>query len=350
MSLEDGFAALRLEKPARVPRTEYTAHWELIKTVTGIDVSEKSPDETRLRAQRAFMEAWNYDLSWMTLIVGDVFGDVRTNMGHAEYAANGSDYDARVSCPFRSPEEVLAFDPYEAFGVLDKSKLVRDFEEHYRSQCLDYPNCVHMTGTYITLVSGLIELFGWEMLLMAAAVDIDGFGEVANRYAKWMQQYYDALAEADIPVVMSHDDITWTSGAFIKPEWYAKYVFPNYKKLYAPVIESGKILLYTSDGNYTQFIDELAGCGVSGFVLEPVTDMAYIAQRYGKTHAFIGNADTRVLLMGSKEDIRAEVERCMSIGKECPGFFMAVGNHIPPNTPIENALYYNEIYEKLSLR
>ena len=32
------------------------------------------------------------------------------------------------------------------------------------------------------------------------------------------------------------------------------------------------------------------------------------------------------------------------------GFFMAVGNHIPANTPVENALYYNEVYEELSRR
>ena len=40
----------------------------------------------------------------------------------------------------------------------------------------------------------------------------------------------------------------------------------------------------------------------------------------------------------------------MSIGRACPGFFMAVGNHMPPNTPVENALYYNEVYEELSKR
>jgi uroporphyrinogen-III decarboxylase len=78
--------------------------------------------------------------------------------------------------------------------------------------------------------------------------------------------------------------------------------------------------------------------------------MAYIAERYGKTHVFVGNADTRILLYGTKKQIRAEVERCMAIGKRCPGFFMAVGNHIPPNTPVENALYYNEVYEELSRR
>ena len=40
----------------------------------------------------------------------------------------------------------------------------------------------------------------------------------------------------------------------------------------------------------------------------------------------------------------------MAIGKSCPGFIMAVGNHIPSNTPVENALYYNEVYEELAQR
>ena len=88
----------------------------------------------------------------------------------------------------------------------------------------------------------------------------------------------------------------------------------------------------------------------SGFVLEPTTDMAYIAERYGHSHFFIGNADTRILLSGSKAAIRAEVERCMAIGKDKPGFFLAVGNHIPANTPVEACLYYNEVYEELSVR
>lgn len=207
-----------------------------------------------------------------------------------------------------------------------------------------------MTGIYTTCVSGLIAIFGWDMLLLAAGTDPEGFGEVTNRYASWIQQYFDALAEADIPVVMVHDDIVWTSGAFIHPDWYRKYVFPNLKKYLQPLRDSGKKIMFTSDGAYTQFIDDLAECGVNGFVLEPTTDMKYIAEHYGDSHVIIGNADTRILLNGTRAEIRAEVERCMDIGRDCPGFFMAVGNHIPANTPVENALYYNEVYEKLSRR
>ena len=84
--------------------------------------------------------------------------------------------------------------------------------------------------------------------------------------------------------------------------------------------------------------------------MEPTTDMAYIAKKYGQTHAFVGNADCRILTFGTKEDIRREVERCFNIGRDCPGFFLAVGNHLPSSVPVENALYYNECYEEMAYR
>lgn len=352
MSYQDGLAAINLEMPSRVPRTEFSAemHWPLVQAVTGIPVGNESPAETRAKAVQEFRKHWNYDFVWSTLTGSAIFGDMCTKMGHAEYAVNGADYNNNISCPFAEPEDVLRFDPWETFGRKDISELTRQYEQHYMDNCRAMPDAVNMTGIYVTCVSGLIDLFGWEMLLTAAGTDSHAFGDVTNRYASWIQQYYDALANANVPVVMVHDDIVWTSGAFLHPDWYRQYVFPNYKKYFAPLIESGKKIMYTSDGTYTEFIDDIAQCGVNGFVMEPTTDMKYIAEKYGKTHSFIGNADTRILLSGTKDAIRQEVQRCMDIGKKCPGFFMAVGNHIPPNTPIANALYYNEVYEELSKR
>lgn len=352
MSYADGISAINLEMPGRVPRTEYSAdtHWDLIKVVTGIDVNPFSGDEVKLKAKLEFRKAWNYDFIWSTLINSSIFGDLRTKMGHAEYASGGVDFSSDISCAFEEPEDVLKFDPWEVYGIRDKNKLKNDFEEHYSNNCKDNPGAVNMSGIYVTCMSGLIGLFGWEMLLVAAGTDPKSFGEVTDRYASWIKQYFDALAESNVPVVMVHDDIVWTEGAFLHPDWYRKYIFPNYKKCFLPLTESGKKIMYTSDGNYTEFIDDVAACGINGFIMESTTDMKYIAQKYGKTHVFIGNADTRILLGGTKDQIRAEVQRCMDIGKKYPGFFMAVGNHIPPNTPVENALYYNEVYKELGKR
>jgi len=75
-----------------------------------------------------------------------------------------------------------------------------------------------------------------------------------------------------------------------------------------------------------------------------------VAARYGNTHVIIGNADCRILTYGSRGDIYAEVKRCADIGRSLPGYFFAVGNHIPYNVPVENAMYYFDLIEELGRR
>jgi len=368
MSAEDGMAALRLEMPPRVPRTEYSVeiHHDLIQAVTGMDPRTweegKGPsnweqlDEfvfARPNGQNPWHElyrVWDYAFQWNTCIATQHYGKYTTNMGHAVYTEDGSDFTPVGTCPFATPEEALAFDPVDAFGALDHAELVAYFNTDYTNALRRCPIGVDMTGIYTTMLSAFIAIYGWDMLLLAAGPDSRKLGHIANRYAQWNQQLFNALADCDAPVVMIHDDMVWTEGPFFHPDWYREFVFPNFKKYFAPLREAGKIICFTSDGNYTEFLDDLIETGVNCFIFEPLTDMAGFAEKYGQTHAFIGNADTRILLKNDKKAIRAEVERCMDIGKGCPGFFMAVGNHIPPNTPVDAAIYYNDVYMELRER
>lgn len=352
MSFSDGWAALHLEMPSRIPRIEFDAesHWKLVNTVLGSRLTEHSPEVEKEQARQAFAKAWNYDLRLVPLIGDTELDALRTRMGHAEYAAGGGDFDAQVTQPFTEPEDVFNFDPWEIYGAKEKAELVRRFNAHYRQEQTDYPDLVASTGTYVTLFSGLISIFGWDMMLLAGGLDPVRFGEVANRYASWMQQFYDAIAECDATLIYAHDDIVWTTGAVFHPEWYRKYIFPHYKKFFDKLHEGGKKAMFISDGNYTEFIDDIAKTGADGFFFEPLTDLKYIVEHYGKTHFMVGNVDTRALLFGSREEIRQQVERCVSLGKDCPGYFISVSNMIPANTPVESALYYNEVYEELSRR
>lgn len=352
MSLIDGKKAMNLDMPARIPRTEYSLeyHYALQKRVTGIDVDETSSDEVKRKASEDLKRIWNFDFFWSVDVFTNFFGDFYTKMGHAAYAANGSDYDNVISCPFENVEQALNFEPQKQYGTTPKEELVRFFNEKYEQKCKNSPGGVNTIGTYTTFISGAIDMFGWDMFLMALGTDSEECGKMMTRYSDYMMQYYEALAETDSPYILIHDDIVWTSGAFVSPKWYREYVFPAYKRYLKPLENTGKKILYCSDGNFTEFIDDIADCGFHGFIFEPDTSLEYIAKNYGNTHVIIGNADTRILLSGTKQQISDEVKRCMEIGKSCPGFFMAVGNHIPANTPVENALYYNECYEKMSIR
>jgi len=347
----DGWAALNMEMPARVPRTEYVDHPELVSAVTGIRLTPNSPAVVNDAAQKAFLKAWSFSFVWSILVNDQYMKKGRTtHMGHATYVAGGGDFDTGIRCPFTDPEEVLAFDPFAEYGPIDKKAQIAAFEKDYGLRREFYSDAVNMSGVYTTLVSGLLAIFGWDMLLLAMGTDPHRFGELTRRYEKWVMPHFEALAESSVPAVMCHDDITWTAGAVFSPAWYREYVFPAYKRCWRPILDAGKRLVFTSDGNYTEFFDDLVACGAHTFVMEPCCDMEGFAKKYGRTHGFIGNADCRILLSGTRGQIRAEVERCMRIGKECPGFFMAVGNHIPANTPLENCLYYNEVYEELAKR
>ena len=352
MSKEAGLAAFALEAPSKIPRTEYSAaaHWALIEAVTGLFVDQNSPPEERQAASSAFVKAWDYGFVHNTPLDEFIFGNKRTSMGHAEYAQGGGDYNDRRFSLFEEPSQVFAWDFNGEFGPRGAEAERLWFNRNYAVQTERYPDAVNTTGVYVTCVSGLIELCGWDMLLLAAGEDPNAFGEFAGRYARWLRPSFEGLAACDAPLVSVHDDIVWTTGPFIHPDWYRRFVFPMYEELFTPLREAGKKILFICDGCYDAFADDVAACGVNGFVMEPLTDLAAMAERYGKTHVLVGNADTRILLRGQRQDIHDEVKRCMDIGRGCPGFIMAVGNHIPPNTPVENALYYNDCYETLCRR
>ena len=350
MSLADGLAAVHLQAPERVPRFEPSAaeyHWDLVARVTGLPVTQDSAEEEKLRARQAFLSAWDYGINPASLIGGRELSALSTSMGHAEYAKHGSDFDDRRQCPFKDPEEVFALDPWEVYGKKDHAELVHRFNEDYRRRRRLYPDTVNTTGVYVTLMSGMILILGWDMLLTAAGTDPERFGQVVNRYASWIQQYYDALADSEAEVIYSHDDLVWTAGPFIHPDWYRAYIFPNLKRLWAPLREAGKKILFVCDGDYTMFAEDVAACGAHGFWFEIFTDLDHMTERYGQSHFIIGNADCRILTFGDKRQIRAEVERCMAAGKRCPGYFMCVSGHIPPAVPVENAIYYNKVYMQL---
>jgi len=57
-----------------------------------------------------------------------------------------------------------------------------------------------------------------------------------------------------------------------------------------------------------------------------------------------------ILTYGSADEIHAEMKRFADVGWNLPGFFFAVGNHIPCNVPIENAMFYFELIEEMGKR
>jgi len=307
-----------------------------VRAVTGLD------PRTDPKAWRAFYDAWDCDFIWSVNDGPDPWDkDGRiTDMGHAEFLENGTDLREPVTCPFTDVEQVLNFNAAEEYGLTDMDELVAHYEQVYQVARKEYPNQVYTGGYYKTIVSGAIQAFGWDMLLEAAA-DRDRFVNVVNGFFELTMHHVKAQAKTSIEVFLQHDDMVWTQGAFIHPDFYRNVIFPCYAKFWKVLHEAGKIVLFCSDGNFTEFVDDIAAAGADGFIFEPMTDLDYVVEKYGKTHSIIASKlDCRTLTFGDKDQIKHEIDETLKIAKDCPGFFFAVGNHIPSNVPVDNALYY----------
>jgi hypothetical protein len=324
MSYERGIAAFNLQMPDEIPHTQYITHPEWLKYV----------QKKQNKPNAGWTELLDFDYIWS--VDGPSWSRGRwTDMGHAIFQADGSDYRLPKPSPWVDLEDIYNLDPLKEYGPID----LKEQTEKYQAWCNSAlkGNYVTSGGTYNTVISFAIAAFGWENLLIAAGLDPERFGELLNRWANYLMVFVQAWAKTDIEVYHTHDDMVWTEGAIFKPEFYRQYVFPNFKKMWDCAKDAGQKILFTSDGNYTEFVDDIAAAGAEGFIFEPLTDLETIVKKYGQTHVIMGNADCRILTFGTKEDVYKEVKRCMDLGRNCPGYFFAVGNHIPPNIPIENA-------------
>ena len=354
MSYRDGFAALNLEFSPKIPRTEYSVahyHWELVKRVTGTTLDLSIP-ENRPAATRDFLKAWDYGMMWSTYVGRNLLeraGAVITDMGHAVFG--GEDYNDKITHPYETPADVYAVDPARQFAQFGTEVIAAEFEEDYRNVVAAYgEDLVNMSGTYISLFSGLIDLFGWEALLLAMGDEPERFVRVVDSYAEWMEQFFDGFAQSSVPVMMVHDDLCWTSGPVTSPEWYRAHIFPHLKRFVGKVKEAGKLVYFTSDGFIEPFYADIVDLGVNSVVMEPCNDIFRFAETYGDRTGFVGGMDCRTLTYSSKEDIKAQMEKLMVLGHRYPGFMLAVGNHLSVDVPVDRALYYNDLYESLAYR
>jgi hypothetical protein len=330
MSLQTALDNIHLRPCSRWGHTEYSLNYHTAYLDARVPVPRTHPEwEKRLN------ERFAIDFRWHTndgLIDWAQRGRV-TDMGHAEYASDGSDLHTGAASPFHSEEDVWAFDAVSEYGLPTMVDQVAAYERQILQARAAAPDQLTTGGYYRTLVSGAIAAFGWEMLLAAAANPrrlertLDGF---FRRTLFHMQAWAQTTAE----VVIQHDDFVWTAGPFMHPDIYRQVIIPRYAALWKPLHAAGKKVLFCSDGNFTEFAADIVAAGADGLIFEPCNDFAWMAERFGDTTCLVGSAvDCRDLTFGEWETVQRDIDRTFAALQRCRGALVAVGNHLPANIP-----------------
>lgn len=347
MSYQIGIDTINLRPTPRYAHTDYCSNDALKRhlRVRGADVGPAEQQFTTGAGDAnapTFEDAWECDLIWSTHD-GPVDWSKRgrvTDMGHADFLEGGVDRRQPQPSPFRSADEVWAFDAVKEYGLPDFDELVAFYEQHHREDQAANPNQVVTAGYYKTIVSGAIDAFGWDMLLEAAA-DQDKFEKVLDSIYRLTMHHVKAWAKTSAPVYINHDDFVWTEGAFMHPDYYRRVIIPRYRELWKVLRAAGKKVLFCSDGNFAEFVADIAEAGADGFIFEPMLPLDPVVKQFGQTHVIIGSKlDARTLTFGTQEQIKAEIDATLRLAPQCRGFMFAVGNHIPSNVPVANAMFY----------
>jgi hypothetical protein len=249
----------------------------------------------------------------------------------------------RKRFPFRTVEEFWAARPpdpeYEELVTPVPHRLDRDVITRKMRLLGDIG--LYYCMLYTTLFMWAVEVLGWEVFLLAAAMDPQGFDEkFFQAVLPKSRRLLEELASVDSPFVFCHDDLADARGPLFPPAWYERYVFPRYVELWRPLRERGKKVIFVADGNMEPLLDDLKATGVDGVMLEnPATSFEAILRRF-HDRIVIGGAQTGLLARGAPEQVRDHVLELNERTRGLPGFVLSSPGGIHGEIPLANLEAY----------
>jgi hypothetical protein len=197
---------------------------------------------------------------------------------------------------------------------------------------------------YTTLFMWAVEVLGWDVFMLTAALDPGRFHEhvlmpCAHKSAAIVAEM---ARSSDSPFIFVHDDLADARGPVFRPAWYEQYILPHYPAIWAEAKRLGKKVIYVADGNMTAFLPHLADAGVDGLMFEtPATPLEAVIEHFGqKGQFFIGGIATQTLTFGSAGDVRRMVLGLVERAAPYPGFAMASGGGLHENVLLQNLEAY----------
>lgn len=326
-SSERVYAALRGEKPDRVPVVEFVidpgvmhaAVPEARDVADGMDRLEM--DAVSCGVEFARVEDRD-DGTWL-----DEWGVVYKS---------GSEVVAHpLAGPIETLDDLQAYQPPDPhaggrLGVLPD--LVRRYKG--KRAILFHQRAAFMWSAY---------LMGIDRLLMAMAAEPELVEALLDRVLEVNLAVARRAVDAGAEVIVLGDDYAHNAGPMFSPAMFRSLVLPRLTRMVRTIHEAGALCVKHSDGNLYPILDDLISCGCDGLnPIEPVAGMtlAETRRRVGPGVCLVGNIDCAHLLPhGSAEEVRSAVRAALAeVGNEPGGLMISSSNSVHSSCNPNNLL------------
>lgn len=166
---------------------------------------------------------------------------------------------------------------------------------------------------------------------------LDGLEAVCMKVIDRLLRDYGDRIDA---IGFSEDYGTQTS-MLISPRHWRQFIKPRLARMAQRIHDGGRLVYIHSCGHVTPVIPDLVEIGAD--MLQPLQpeamDVFDIKRRFGKQLCLVGGISTQhTLHSGTPEDVRNEVQNCLTHLAAGGGYIMAPAKPILPGVPLENAI------------
>ncbi len=344
--LSDVLAWAEFRPTGKIVSKETLNHPGLIARVTGLDPYLDTP-----KAYAQAYEALGIDLinrvPTENAPPSTPPGKIRPMPHHEDYLLSHLGvYDSamRTKYPCKTHEDIWELDlsTYDDHDLVvpvphpNKANDIRARQEAIGEIGLYYPML------YTTLFMWAVEMLGWEVFLVGAALEPERFFEhflkpSAEKSKKIIQEI---IAANFSPFLFVHDDLADSNGPIFRPDWYECYLFPLYREILEPAFHADKKVILVADGNMTAFLPRLREIGIMGIMYEsPATSVEAVLEHFSDGY-LIGGIDTGLLTRGEPATIHRHVLELAEKTEDVPGFAISSCGGLHGNIPLTNLEVY----------
>lgn len=314
--------ALEFKEPDRVPNFESFVSRKVRESILGRDVPDGLAGELSYRVQ------FGYDFIYMVppYKKQPVYSRTRHDLQSDQTGENRQWIDQHSNMiadwdSFRSykdyPDPVCPLDLTELRQAVETAGKLPG----YVGVGALLPSCPY---TEINL------LMGYENFSMALYEDPELCRAIIDKCGKVGVAGIEQLVALDIDFIFFGDDMAYTGGMIISPQFMREFFFPWYRKFIQIARDAGKYIIFHSDGDIEAVIPDFIDAGLNGLnPIEPAAmDIVKLKKMYGDKLALTGNIDVDLLSRGSTEDVIALTGKRIEELKSGGGFLLGSSNSV----------------------
>jgi len=318
-------AVSRQRLPDRVPLAEVWVDIEVMEAHLGRPMTD-------VETCASFWERAGYDYALLQVRGQPICDSSQVRIAEGQLSLHGP--DASVST--FSSTNIRDEQTFEAYPW------IRPEDVYYRDVDLmaEYlPDGMKLIVNHGPQFQSLFRMMGLEELSIACVENPALIAAIADKVGELSVNIVENLLQREwVGGIWFGDDMGYTGGLMVSPDFLRRYVFPYYRRMGDLCKRHDKLFVLHSDGQLTEVFEDIIECGFQAIhPNEPTSvDIGELKQQWGDRLAFLGNVDVDLLARGTPEEISAVTRRLIDTVAPGGGFALGSGNSIAKYIPLAN--------------